>query len=589
MPTVPVYDQRRVEAAPIPGARLTTQADPQAFGQGIGQAAQHVGQTLGGVHLQELEKANQVRMLDFDAQVSQFENDHVYGKALRTEGKDSFGIREQFDKDWQGLSDSLNQQVANDQQRAALQKMLTERKIGNDRMLIRHMDAEGRKYDDESLRATISSSVNRAAMAADPGAMMVPGTTRDPGVDLEVAKQEKLLAEYGARRGMPPEWVKAQIEQHRTATYAGVIDRLLANDQDRQAAVYLEKYRPDISGPELTRIEKAVEVGTFRGEAQRSADEIVSRAENLKEATAMARGLDPKMRDEVQGRIEHHFALEDKAKAAERDAAYEQADSIVNSGKGIGTIPMDVWTKLDGVRQRNLEVRAKQVDEGIEPATKFQVWMDFYSKTPAEMAAMSKADIQSMRPHLDNKDFERAVSMWNSARSAAAGNKDAQEKHSNTLSNKDIIENAARLSGLIDKQKPLNKLTEDQATMFMTFESNVAAAIARKERQTGRPLAEDEVKAVVGQMLSDKVTIKRPTWMFGLMGGGSTEKPAAAATPEELKSAVPVARMPDFFAFRVKSTAKSLGYTVNDEKIRRIYAASLAGASDDAIKAIMAE
>jgi hypothetical protein len=113
-------------------------------------------------------------------------------------------------------------------------------------------------------------------------------------------------------------------------THVGVIDRLLANDQDLAAKQYYDAHKADVTGAATIAVERALEEGSTRGESQRQADTITAKAATLGDALTQVRAIaDPKVRDATEERVRKFFSEKAENLRQQRDAGMQRATNLV--------------------------------------------------------------------------------------------------------------------------------------------------------------------------------------------------------------------------------------------------------------------
>ena len=96
--------------------------------------------------------------------------------------------------------------------------------------------------------------------------------------------QAEALNRIAKNNGWSKEEYDNKLNEIRSKTHSGIIERYLVNDQDMVAEEYFKSVKDTISGDELTNIEKKLEVGTLRGKSQRFVDQAIN--EGLSESKA---------------------------------------------------------------------------------------------------------------------------------------------------------------------------------------------------------------------------------------------------------------------------------------------------------------
>lgn len=289
MPVVQKY-QRQVQQAPIPGERrssvpvtlldtprITAAPSAESFGAGLGQTVEHLGEGMLSDQMrirdQEAQKAkahqDRVAVLEADRKLSEWENLYLYDPkqgALNKRGKDSFGLPGSVSQDFEKTYGDIRDTLSTDEQRDTFDQLAHTRRNDVNGTVTRYVSGQLHQFEDQEHSAYLETSQTAAAANAD-----------DPlRVGTEIHRQRLAIQTYGEDNGTGPEWIKAQTEKSVSTTHVGVIDQLLASGQDKLAASHFANYKDEISGADLPRVEKALQIGNTRGESQRIADGIMS-------------------------------------------------------------------------------------------------------------------------------------------------------------------------------------------------------------------------------------------------------------------------------------------------------------------------
>src|SRR5690606_38314386 len=94
---------------------------------------------------------------------------------------------------------------------------------------------------------------------------------------IEMGRNNGHVSEDG---GMSEE-LKRQLMENDSRLHASVISARLAANQDQAAKQYYEENKESIQGTDRIKIERELEVGTIRGEAQRQTEAIVQKHTTL--------------------------------------------------------------------------------------------------------------------------------------------------------------------------------------------------------------------------------------------------------------------------------------------------------------------
>jgi hypothetical protein len=578
MPTVPKYS-RTEQVERLPSPRLTPDAPAAAFGIDLSKTEQIARQ----IWIEEKQKADQIAILDADNQLAQHENQAI-NNMQQKKGKDAFDlpneVMNEFDQTTSGIADKLS----NDTQAIAFKRYVNARRYDLNRQVQHHVARERAQYDGETTDSFLSNERNAAVLNYD----------NLDRVKLSVDRQRAALIDYGDRNGKPKEYVDLKIAETIGKTHAGVIDRMLINGYDLMAKQYYDKNKGEITDEkDILTLEKALNIGSVRGESQRQADTIVLQP-NVTYARALERMRaikDPAVRDSVEDRINRFFS---EQKIIENDGEKKRmltATDIVDRTMDVNNISPATWAQLN-IEQRNaLEARAKRLLTGEEPVQNDSKWLEFLDLTPTQLANMDQNQLETKyRQYFDRPHWDRAALQWAIARDAAK-----DPKHAPVLSamqtDKDIVFNA--FGRTIGKPDRINWGT-DEKSAFLNFEDAASSAVQRYELTnlaTKRKATDEEKQKIVNDLMRQKVMIG--SFWF------DREKPLIMLTDDERKAAyVPVIKIPQEAKLRMINLAKSWRViSANTDvttatnmlapRLERAYGASLVGRDDETIKNIL--
>lgn len=563
MPVVP-RASLPTQTAPLSQGRLSASTLDAAFAPPQSIDLSGVTKVAATIHDDNLQKGNQIAVMDADAQLSRFETDLLYDPKtglLNKRGKDAFGIPEQADDAWQKRVSEIQKNLGNPDQQLAFEKMASQRGVDLHAAVQRHVAGEMKSYDDETTKSYVAGEQDAALV-----------NYQDPKrVQLSIDRQKDALRLFAQRNGMPQEWLDAQLQDVSSKTHTRILDRMLANGNDQQATEYYAKVKDQIFGADTVSVEKALDEGSTRGESQKQADKIVagttSRADALKQADLIK---DPKVRDLTRARVNQHF---DEVRAIQRetqDQLYLTATNILDARPGQparSIIPPSIWSKLELNQREALERRS----EGGNGPNDNHRWLAFLDMRPTDLGKMSQAQFESEYwGHFDGPHRERAAAQWAAARDAVQNGKYNQPKLAATITFKDRLSNTLHTSGLID-DKPLLKLPKDQRQMYLQLETEAAHQIEEYEMtQLGgkRHATGDEMQQILDNIVKKRVFIDK-NWIQS-----DPEKIASLVTQDEKgKAYVPYDKVPSDSRAAIENILKSRGRRITKDVIERAYAA----------------
>jgi hypothetical protein len=387
-------------------------------------------------------------------------------------------------------------------------------------------------------------------------------------VQLSVDRQKAALEDFGKRNGWASEKIARLTAENVSRTREGVINRMLANDQDLAASAYYQQHKGDIVGEDAANIEKALEEGSLRGESQRQADQIV-KVGNRADALAKVRQIkDPKVRDEVESRVNRYFSEMREIKNENQNDLYLRATNILDAHPGVynarSVISPHIWSQLDLGQRNALEHRAKGDDDN-QPNNN-GLFLDFLSLDPKTTGKLSRSDFESKYwSKFDKSHRERAAVMWAAAQDQLRTGK-MDPKIAADVSFNQQFTNTLKTSGFIDADKTPTKWGKDKAMGVALMEQKSSAELDEFQRAHGRLATVAERQEIIDRAVVQKVFISR--------FGRDKEVQAGMVTEDQRGRAyVPHDKIPPAEKNAIYHLIQSKGARVTNDKIERAYAA----------------
>lgn len=219
---------------------------------GIGATLQAVGK-VGQEYAQKgIERANEVRMIEAQRAVDQWETSTLFDPkngAFAKKGKDAFTVPEEVQKGFTTFAETYRETLANDAQKEAFDKLTVQRWGSLAPRVQTHVREQMDTYAKGQSAALQSSSENRAAMYWND----------DKTVD-EIAKQAAANAEKDAiAQGASAEEIAANKAKAESGIrYAQFT--MLADRDPKKALEYADKHMGSLYGEDLKNAQKAVSI-----------------------------------------------------------------------------------------------------------------------------------------------------------------------------------------------------------------------------------------------------------------------------------------------------------------------------------------
>lgn len=524
---MPVVERarRQVRREGLPTVRLTAAETEQSTGAGVEIAKGEASRAMGGfgavvanqaigdyaaIQDQARDRADSIALLSAERQMAEWENKRLYDPetgALNRKGKDAMGLPEEISAEFAKVSGEIEKGLGNDRQRILFQRVKQQRGMGLDLNIRRHVANEMTHYEAEELDSSISNFMSSAVSNAN-----------DPKrVFEDLHRATDALKLHGPNLGMGPEQVEKRVKDIQSKTHAGVIERLLNQDNDKAAKAYYEEVKGagQLNGDAIANIEKALEEGTLRGEAQRQSDAIVAKGGTLTEQRAAARAIeDPKLRDQVLQRIEHENAIKDKEEQdAEKEILIDAYNRVDKSGGNIAAIPTATWSKLSGNARSALRSYGEHLAKGVPINTDQTVYYGLIKKAMDDPDTFVSENLLNHRAKLDDSDFQQLASLQLSIKN---GQKTQSNKQLDTFrTTSQLLNDSLALYGIDPNAKP----NTDEGRAIAQLRRLVDMSVEQQSSLTGgKKVSNQDVQEYIDRLLIPTVA-KKGSWWNILPGG----------------------------------------------------------------------
>lgn len=559
--------RRRVSKGELPGARKRSSETFESAGGATAQATAGLGRVVAGVGAelleQQQERAEQVANLATLRQMNDLEHkilrDPDHGM-LNKRGLEVMQNRDAALGEFDTAAAAIGAGLKSDKQKAYFEAQLVARRDGVRQAIDIHGSRELTTYQAQEAEATLGSLVNGAI--EDPDDL--------PRIARNLHDAEQIIDTHGAALGLGPEARASRKSALRSQVHTGVIERLLATERDVAAAEYFDEVQDQIAGPERGKVERALEEGTRRGQAQTIVDSIMSSATSLTEARRLVKERvtnDPKLRDEATQRVEHEFLVRDKEERDAREQLEQRAFNLLDeSGGNLRRIPPAEWDALPGNTKASLRSYARQLAKGEPVETDLPTFYELLRSSVSSPAEFARVPLLQYRDRLDEGDFKQLAGLQASLRSGG-DRKAANESLEGIRTNMQIAQGTLRDMGVDtgDSREARDKGDTLRASRFMR---RVDEAVLALQASSGRKASSTDVQAIADQLAQEVVT-EGPSWWFG----SPTTKRRYELTPEEQTRADYLAITPAERR-QIDEALRKKGRPINDDERLNLYIAN---------------
>lgn len=500
MPRVQTYGGAQVSTRPLPAARRRVVPSPDSFGASFGEVAARIGtQGLTEIFEARRERNDQLAILDAHNQLATWRQRRLEDPqtgALTVKGKDAFELHEKVAPEFETFAAGVSEKLQNDRQRLAFDRIKGEQFRALQDTLFAHEHRERETYFREQADSAITLAVSDAiANAGDP-----------QKIAAELARGEGVIRTH--LKGQADETIADKVLTFRSSVHEGIIDRLLATDQDRAARAYYEEVQDQVIGGRRAQIEKALDTGSTLAEAQRQADAILAAGGTLTQQRDKAKAIeDPEVRDRALQYIEHEQIIRDRADREQAEATLVTAYNQVEKG-GLKAIPPTVWSSLPGGARASLRAYAKQLVEGTRAAVKtdYETMYALIRQSAEDPETFAKQPLLSYKHKLSDGDFEQMARLQ---ASVISGGKKAPQILDDYRTELQVVDQVLQQSGI--DPSPERKDQEGLRSKVAFLRSLVAGEARRVQGLTGKKVTNDELEAIAWKVLGTQV-LDRGGW-----------------------------------------------------------------------------
>jgi len=426
-------------------------------------------------------------------------------------------------------------ELSNDRQREYFNKRAGIARLQMRQDILGHVVKEQDAYAKQTYKSTLNiEATNSMDRYKDPAALAMSKTRIDAAIDAEARREgwDKKTKDYEKAAVM-------------STLHSGVIDRMLANDEDIAAEEYLKKHRKEFLN--VADVEKKVGISSTRGKAMRKSDEIIASSHgDLKRALDKARAVkgSPRYREATIANVKQHIADNEAAINLNRDEAFTNAYQVVKDTGSVNRIEPKYQVQLSPVAMSFLDKVEKEVREGVKPTHDEGIWQKFnqVSRNRDVLAGMSDTEFFTKYwQGFDNPHRERAIELREAAKSAVAGDKTSQTKLEDHVSFEQRMFDTLERLNIIKPTKGKTgekDLSEEDRLLIGDYREEVDRRIREIQRSTSSKYVDGDTKQkIMNDVALDKyfkVNVEGMIW-------DTKGVPISQLTPEQRKEAyVPI-------------------------------------------------
>lgn len=570
MPKLPDFTAFGQEPTPnIPGGRprgatyQPTSGAEGAVGKGL--------QVLGGSIMQvdkDLEHFDNTRAENAFTQLRSKQIDMSVGDNgfAKIKGGDAVNkpIMQDYLKEFDGASKNISEGLSNDRQRKMFLRRADISRLQFQQDILNHVTREKDAYARQTFQGTLDSETSIA----------VERYQDTSGIGLSLGRIEAAINAEAERTGAAPEAVQALKRDASSKVYRGVIERHLANDDDLSATAQYQKVKNTLNSEDTIAVERALEIGSTRGAAQRAADAAISKSNgDLGLALEKVRKIsDPKVREAASANVRNMISENEAAIKLAKDQAFTTAMQYVQEYGDVQRIPPHVQVALSPTEMATMDKMALEKREKRTPTTDINAWTDFNEKSRDRnwLATLSDADFTTKYlMNFDEQKRDRASALRDAAKEAAKGDAKAKDFLRNDINLGEMVKANVFRSGIVDPTKRPADYSTDEKVLMADIEVQASKALEDFQVKNKRKATTEEEEQVVRSLLLPHTKVKiSGGWLW------DSTKTLGELAPEEMgKAYIKYDKIPPDERTFLENRSRALGAKdINEDRIAKAYA-----------------
>jgi hypothetical protein len=572
--SIPKFNQPQVQVSSQPSVRVDPGATAGTFGSGGAfKEAQQESNALFDqtqkYYAAEKQKADEIKLTSFNSELTKLKNQLIYDPTdglMNRKGQDAFGAPEEYVGRFNSQVEELKKGLSNSAQQAAGQRMVEGHLADLDGDIKRHVYAESKAYDEQTTTAALVTAHDDA----------VTNYQQPEKVRAALDAQAGTILRWASRQGYADSdpIVKQKLEEASSKTHMAVVERMLSNGQDLDAKAYFDQVKGtenQVTGEDASRIEKALEEGSIRGESQRLSLDITKRHGNLSQALAEADKIEnSKVQDETRRRIKERFSEAEASRRDMNEKNHINALNVIDKSKNIDDVMKSpMWKNFSNSERNGLISYAKIKSEGLQPSTN---WDDYYNlKTiaaePTTREKFLKTNLMEYRPRMADSEFKQLVDLQTDLRN---GGSKASSHLDGFLSDQEVVNGVLGDAGI----DPKSDQGTSEGSRVNLFKAKVDREVLRVQEQTGKKVTNEELRAIADRLMIEGATDK------GIFGSGFfvTKKRLFEIDPNEDKQfSINTDSIPRDERSKIEAALKKYNIPVSDNAVLQLYKKKIGG------------
>lgn len=257
MARIPSYEQNRVQPTGLPSARLTTRADPDAFGAGVARGLGALAGVANDIAQREIEKQDMAAVMAAERELQQWQNQALFDPekgAFQQKGQSAFDLPERLLPEWDKRVGEIEGRLS-ERQRMKLRDRAGAMRVQMERDLLRHVGAQAEAFQSAETQAYVETRVNTALLY-----------TKDPA-RFETELREAQSAYMAGNDHLPPAALALGVQKIESSARAGAMMKLVEEDP-LEAQRQFDTWRDKLTPADAAQVERVLKPARVDAEAE---------------------------------------------------------------------------------------------------------------------------------------------------------------------------------------------------------------------------------------------------------------------------------------------------------------------------------
>jgi len=384
--------------------------------------------------------------------------------------------------------------------------------------------------------------------------------------------------------------VDAEVQAAASAARLAQVGGMVRGQRYAEAIKFLE--REDVMGQmrpaDYADAKKVVDTVRVDLSVNAEAERILASTTDPVERNEMVKSVPIEFRKQVRDLVQAENRASKEAETQRQEQAFDAVQQHVLNGGSLSDPSIAIQRSRLSVSQT--ETLQKYT---MAPTNDNKAWLDFYEKTPEQIAAMTESEFRSHWSRLSTSHRDDAERM----RKAVTQQSSSPDGVRGYITPQDQIARGMRAVAGIPPFAPMTQANEDQQAKAIQFQNAADLALRQEKAAKKRDLTPDEVQATLDRLRLDTFRSQEASQtLFGrVIGGGvigpsgvriretvrpAFELPADSVTNARIRSgqiALTADRIPDDAKVRIRNILTGNGLVGTDRQIETYYAAELFG------------